>query len=127
MIPPAPERSLANAKFESEPSITFQAIKSGGRGIRTPLHRSGAGSTTRLYYTPKGKPRPTASIFQTSGEDRSVKGSLLVGLARCSATAQLLATPLPALVAGLLPGTRTSLHRPADLLPVYEEIGSLGW
>ena len=46
--------------------------RGGGRGIRTPLHRSGAGSTTRLYYTPKGKPRPTPTLFQTSGESRSV-------------------------------------------------------
>ena len=46
--------------------------RDGGRGIRTPLHRSGAGSTTRLYYTPKGKLRPTPTLFQTSGESRSV-------------------------------------------------------
>ena len=37
----------------STSSNHLMQVQSGGRGIRTPLHRSGAGSTTRLYYTPK--------------------------------------------------------------------------
>ncbi len=45
-----------------------------------------------------------------------MRNSLLVLLACSTATAELLATPLPSLIAGLLPGTTSPLHgfgRPA--------------
>lgn len=65
---------------------------------------------------------PSYTIPPNVGHRRSVLGLA----ARSLATSQFLLAPLPALVAGLLPGAGTSLHgeRPGDLPSLYEHIGT---